>query len=398
VRTAFAQAPGLNFSPGASLAGASTDVVVEVRGLNSTSYAALSEQAKGVLEQVKTVPGLVDFNTSLTEGRPEVRFVVDRDKAAELGLSTAQIGSTVRTLVNGQVVTTYRGDEDEADIRVLLDDRREGSIEDILDLSLLTPAGRLVPLRQVVTVEEATGPGQIVRVDKQPTIRINANVAGRPVPVAVAEVTALVEGMELPDGMIVKMGGTTDMQIEGFRSLGLAMLLSIIFIYMVLASQFNSFIQPLLALLMTGNALDMTAFIGFIMLMGLVTKNSILLVDFANRERQRGLSAEEAMLRAGPIRLRPILMTSLSMILAMIPLVLGFSAGGEFRQGMSIAILGGLVTSTLLTLLIVPVAYALVVGWQDRRAARRAARQVSDLAPEASAATDSLATPSTPGD
>ncbi len=395
VRTAFAQAPGLNFSQGASLAGTSTDVVVEVRGLNSTSYAALAEQAKGVLAQVKTVGGLVDFNTSLTEGRPEVRFVVNRDKAAELGLSTAQIGSTVRTLVNGQVVTTYRGDDNEADIRVLLDDREEGSIDAILDLSLLTPAGRLVPLRQVVTVEEAAGPGQIVRVDKQPTIRINANVAGRPVPVAVAEVTALVEGMQLPDGMIVKMGGTTDMQIEGFRSLGLAMLLSVIFIYMVLASQFNSFIQPLLimialplaivgallALLATGKALDMTAFIGFIMLMGLVTKNSILLVDFANRERQRGLSAEEAMLRAGPIRLRPILMTSLSMILAMIPLVLGFSAGGEFRQGMSIAIMGGLVTSTLLTLLIVPVAYALVVGWQERWAARRAAGHAPSAEP-----------------
>ncbi len=263
----------------------------------------------------------------------------------------------------------------------------------------------------MVTTEEATGPGQIVRVDKQPTIRINANVAGRPVPVAVGEVTALVEGMQLPDGMIVKMGGTTDMQAEGFRSLGLAMLLSVIFIYMVLASQFNSFIQPLLimialplaivgallALLMTGKALDMTAFIGFIMLMGLVTKNSILLVDFANRERQRGLGAEEAMLRAGPIRLRPILMTSLSMILAMIPLVLGFSAGGEFRQGMSIAILGGLVTSTLLTLLIVPVAYALVVGWQERWGARRAARQAREAAVEAPAA-DPLATPSTPGD
>ena len=230
-----------------------------------------------------------------------------------------------------------------------------------------------------------------MRVDKQPTVRINANVTGRPVPEGVAEVTALVEGMQLPDGMIVAMGGTTDLQNEGFRSLGLAMLLSVIFIYMVLASQFNSFVQPilimialplaivgaLLALLLTGNALDMTAFIGFIMLMGLVTKNSILLVDFANRERERGLSAEEAMLRAGPIRLRPILMTSLSMILAMIPLVLGFSAGGEFRQGMSIAILGGLVTSTLLTLLIVPVAYALVVGRQERWSARRAARDAA---------------------
>jgi hydrophobic/amphiphilic exporter-1 (mainly G- bacteria), HAE1 family len=399
VRAAFAQAPGLTFSQSAGLTGATSDIVVEVRGLSTTSYDDLGIEAAKVMDQVKTVPGLVDLNTTFTAGRPELRFVVDRAKAAELGLSTAQIGSTIRTLVNGQVVTTYRGDDDEADMRVLLDNRTAAGVDTILDLSLLTPAGKQIPLRQVAKPLEATGPGQILRIDKQPTIRISANVAGRPVPVAVGEVTAMVEQMQLPGGMIVQMGGTTQQQAEGFRSLGLAMLLSVLFIYMVLASQFNSFTQPLLimlalplaivgallALLATGRALDMTAFIGFIMLMGLVTKNSILLVDFANRERARGLDAQEAMQRAGPIRLRPILMTSLSMILAMIPLVLGLSAGGEFRQGMSIAIMGGLVTSTLLTLLIVPVAYALVVGWQDRWQARRAARRAAKEALEAAA-------------
>ena len=224
-------------------------MVVEVRGLSTTNYADLGAEADKVMQQLKSVPGLVDFNSSYTAGRPEIRFVVDRAKAAELGLSTAQIGSTIRTLVNGQVVTTYRGDDNEADIRVLLDDRNQASVDDILDLSLLTPAGKLIPLRQVAKPEEATGPGQILRVDKQPTIRISANVAGRPVPVAVAEVTALVDKMQLPDGMLAKMGGTTEAQAEGFRSLGLAMLLSVLFIYMVLASQFNSFIQPLLIMI-----------------------------------------------------------------------------------------------------------------------------------------------------
>ena len=404
MRQAFSQAPGLTFSQAAGLTGATSDVVVEVRGLSSTKYADLGAEAAKVMEQVKTVPGLADLNTTFTSGRPEVRFVVDRQKAAELGLSTAQIGSTIRTLVNGQVVTTYRGDDDEADIRVLLDDRSGAGVDEILNLSLLTPTGKLIPLRQVAKPEEAAGPGQILRVDKQPTIRINANIAGRPVPAGVGEVTAMVEKMALPNGMIAQMGGTTKQQAEGFRSLGMAMLLSVLFIYMVLASQFNSFTQPLLimlalplaivgallALVATGRALDMTAFIGFIMLMGLVTKNSILLVDFANRERARGLNAQDAMQRAGPIRLRPILMTSLSMILAMIPLVLGLSAGGEFRQGMSIAIMGGLITSTLLTLLIVPVAYALVVGWQDRwnerRRARKAAKEALEAAAEAAEA------------
>ncbi len=391
VRQAFAQAPGLSFSQGSGITGAATDIVVETRGLANTDYATLAAQANVVMEQLKTVPGLVDFTTTYTSGRPEIQFVVNRDKAAELGLSTAQIGTTIRTLVNGQVVTTYRGDGKEADIRVLLDDTNPAGVDDILNLSLLTSTGRLIPLRQVAQPEQATGPGQILRVDRQPTIRISANVAGRPVPVVSGEVTALVQTMQLPDGMLVKMGGSTDAQTQGFQSLGLAMLLSVVFIYMVLASQFNSFVQPLLimialplaivgallALLITGKALDLTAFIGFIMLMGLVTKNSILLVDFANRERAKGLNAHDAMLKAGPIRLRPILMTSIALILAMIPLVLGLSAGGEFRQSMSIAIMGGMITSTLLTLLIVPVAYALVVGWQERWSARRAARQAA---------------------
>ncbi len=169
----------------------------------------------------------------------------------------------------------------------------------------------------------------------------------------------------------------------------LAFGLAVIFIYMVLASQFGSFIQPfiimlamplaivgaILALLLTGKPLDMTAMIGFIMLMGLVVKNSVLLVDFANRARRKGASADDAMRIAGPIRLRPILMTALSMILAMIPIAWGMNEGGEFRQPMAVAILGGMITSTLLTLLIVPLSYGAVIGFQDRLFARRRARR-----------------------
>jgi HAE1 family hydrophobic/amphiphilic exporter-1 len=390
VRQALAQAPGLSFSLGGGPGGASTDLVVEVRGLSNTDYNALGEQAALVVEQLKHIPGLVDFKSTYQPGRPEMRFVVDREKAAQLGLSTAQIGSTIRTLVNGEVASTFRGEGAEADIRVQLADDEATSIEEILNLSLLSQNGALIPLRQVARVEQASGPNQISRVDGQPLINITMNVAGRPAPEASGEVGTLVSAMQLPEGMSVKMGGDAEAQADGFTSLGMAMLLSVIFIYMVLASQFNSFVQPLLimlalplaivgallALLVTGRALDLTAFIGFIMLMGLVTKNGILLVDFANRARDRGLNATEAMLRAGPIRLRPILMTSLSMILAMIPLVLGISAGGEFRQSMSIAIMGGLVTSTLLTLLVVPAAYAIVVGFQERMATRRAARRL----------------------
>ena len=389
LRQPLANAPGLTFTQGGGPGGAATDVAIEIRGLENVEYSALAQEAELVLQQLRAVPGLVDFDMSYKPGRPETRFMLDRQKAAQLGLSTAQIGSTIRTLVNGDTVTTFRGEGDEAEIRLQLSANSRTSVEDILNLNLLTPTGRSIPLRQVATVELASGPNQISRVDRQPVINITMNVAGRKVPGATTDVGNLVQSITPPAGITVKLGGQAEQQTDGFRDLGLAMLLGVVFIYMVLASQFNSFIQPLLimlalplaivgallALLITGFPLDLTAFIGFIMLMGLVTKNSILLVDFANREREKGIEASEAMRRAGPIRLRPILMTSLSLILAMIPVALGLSAGGEFRQTMAIAIMGGMITSTLLTLVVVPVVYAMVVGALDRMSARRRVRR-----------------------
>jgi HAE1 family hydrophobic/amphiphilic exporter-1 len=400
VRQALVNAPGLTFVQGGGPAGPQTDVAVEVRGLSTTDYNELGQAADAVMAQLRTIPGVVDLKSSYQPGRPEMRFVVDREKAAQLGLSTAQVGSTIRTLINGEVATTFRGEGAEADIRVQLAESDTTSVDEILNLNLLSQTGQLIPLRQVARVEEAVGPNQIARIDRQPRINITMNASGRPAPEVSGEIAGLLPTIQMPDGMLVKLGGSAEDQTEGFTSLGMAMLLSVIFIYMVLASQFNSFMQPLLimlalplaivgailGLLVTNKPLDLTAFIGFIMLMGLVTKNSILLVDFANRARERGATATEAMLQAGPVRLRPILMTSLSLILAMIPLVLGLSAGGEFRQAMSIAIMGGMITSTLLTLVIVPVAYAMVVGFQDRLAARSAARRARRAAERAARA------------
>ena len=389
MRGPLAGVPGLSFVTGGGPGGAATDITINVKGISGTDYEALGAEALAIAEQLKSIPGLVDINSSYKPGRPELRLEVNRQRASQLGLNTAQLGSTVRLLVNGEVVSTYRGEGPEADIRVQLQESNRSSQEDILNINLLSPAGQLIPVRNVAQVELAAGPNQISRQDRQSLITINANVAGRDVPETTAEVTEFLATLNLPAGMIVEMGGNAQTQADSFRSLGLALALSVIFIYMVLASQFGSFIQPLLimiamplaiigallALLITRRPLDLTAFIGFIMLMGLVTKNSILLVDFANRARDAGANAADAMRRAGPIRLRPILMTSLSMILAMIPVALGFSAGGEFRAAMSVAIMGGMITSTFLTLLIVPVAYAMVVGSLDNMAVKRANRR-----------------------
>lgn len=394
LRPALAGAPNITFAqpeggPGGNdpLVG-NKDVVVQLVGRN-VSYAEVGEAALSVLEQLESVPGFADLETSYDAGNPEIQVKVDRERAAELGLSTAQVGATLRTLVNGSVASTFRGEGNEAEIVVRLKAEDRSDVDDILSLNIMTPRGQLVPLQTIATAVAATGPAAIQRLDRQPTVGIGGNASGRTMPQVRDDVLALVETIPLPPGVSIKQGGDAERQADAFRSLFAALALSIIFIYMALASQFGSFLQPLLimlalplsvngallALVIADKPFDITAFIGLILLMGLSTKNSILLVDFANQAKSKGVGATEAMEEAGRVRLRPILMTAISLILAMVPVVLAISPGGEFRQSMGIAIMGGMITSTLLTLFIVPVFYSLVVGFQDRLAARKERRR-----------------------
>ncbi|NJN84056.1 MAG: efflux RND transporter permease subunit [Caldilineaceae bacterium] len=393
LREPLSSVPGISFqlsdgaTGGDNLLGGK-EIIVEMVGATG-SYNDLGAQAELLAAELATVPGLVDLDISYKSGKPEAQLKVDRARASEFGLTTAQIGSTLRTLVNGEVASTFRGEGTEANIRVQLREDDRAGVDDITNINMMSASGQLVPLRNISAIKMESGPNEIVRIDREPTVSIGANTSGVPLPTVQNAVAALLASYEFPDGVSAKLGGDAEIQADSFRNLGLAMLLSIVFIYMVLASQFGSFIQPLLimlamplaiigailALSLTDRPLDLTAFIGFIMLMGLVTKNSILLVEFANRQRRAGFNADVAMRQAGPIRLRPILMTALSLILAMIPVAVGLSSGGEFRQSMAIAIMGGMITSTFLTLLIVPVAYSIVVGFLDRLSERRALRR-----------------------
>ena len=241
--------------------------------------------------------------------------------------------------------------------------------------------------------------------DRQAAVIIGADTFGRAQADVVEDVTRVMEGTPLPAGVTWKFTGELELQNESFSAMGIAMLLAVVFVYMVLASQFGSFVQPLvimlalplaaigglLALLIFNLPLDMTAMIGLILLMGLVTKNSILLVDLTNKlRRQRGMARDAALLAAGPIRLRPILMTTLALILGMLPVSLGLGTGSSFRQPMAVTVIGGLITSTILTVLLVPTAYSLVEGAlarSQRSREERAARQVAkEAAKEAAAA------------
>ncbi len=345
----------------------------------------MNAAAQGLADRLATIPGVVDIDVSYNPGKPEVLLVVDRRKAADMGINVATVGSTLRTLVEGEDVATYRGDGVEADIRVQLRPEDRDRLDQILELQVPTTSG-FVSMRQIAHLENASGPTQIDRVDRQYAVVIGANTFGRIQADVVADATALIDSTEFPAGVTYSFTGEKELQDEAFSALGISMLLAVVFVYMVLASQFGSFIQPfvimlalplaftggLLALMLSGNSLDMTAMIGLILLMGLVTKNSILLVDLTNRmRRDRGMSRDEALLAAGPIRLRPILMTTLALILGMLPVAVGIGSGSDFRQPMAIVVIGGLITSTLLTLVVVPTAYSLVEGAMGRFARAR---------------------------
>lgn len=397
LRSKLAGQPGLAFSAGgfggsgSGVAGRTIQINLQTNG----SVDDLVTASTQILDAIKDVPGVVDLGRSFQSGKPELHVDVDRDKAARLGLSTAAVGSTVRTLVSGDTASRYREAGREADIVVRLRPEDRSRLQDILDISLTTSTGQVVPLRNVAALSNASGPTALERLNRQSKITIGSNILGRAQQSVADDIQARVNKLTLPAGVSVKFGGQVQQFTESFRSLLISLLLSVLFVYMVLASQFGSFTQPIvmmlalplsllgafLALIVTGTAFDLTAMIGIIMLFGLVTKNSILLVDFTNRLRRQGVPRDQALLIAGPIRLRPVLMTSLSLILGSLPVALGLGTGGSFRQPLALVVIGGLITSTILTLLLVPTAYSLLDIVQTRFQRKPKVQVVSSAAP-----------------
>jgi len=329
-------------------------------------------------EKVSKVPGIADMETSEKAANPALSIRLNNDAAADLGISVQQVGATVRPLLAGETVTYWLGPDGqnyEVNVQLPREGRRLAS--DLGNLYLSTnkrgPDGelRMVPLRQVAEIVETTSPQIIKRQDLQRRVALYANAEGRPSGNVGDDVEKIVKQTVLPPGYRFTIAGQQEDSAESSAALVSALGLAVIFIYLVLASQFASFTQPiaimaslpftligvLLALLLTGTTLNILSMIGFVMLMGLVTKNAILLVDFANRARRGGAALHDALLSAGQVRLRPILMTTAAMIFGMLPLALGLGESGETQAPMGRAIIGGVLTSTLLTLIVVPVIY-----------------------------------------
>jgi HAE1 family hydrophobic/amphiphilic exporter-1 len=338
--------------------------------LRGDNLEELEQLANQLADRLRQTPGFADVDITYRSGKPQIDVDIDRTRAADLGIQAMQIASTVRTLVAGEVATEFESEGDRYDVRVQLPESLRTSTDVIARAQVRTPTGDLVEIGTLGEIRESTGPSQIDRQARQRQITVLASLENKALGDALKEVEAFAKEI-VPPHITTAVAGFGERMEESNKSMGVSMMLAIICIYMILASQFESFIHPLTimvslpfaligafgALYIGQMRLSIFAMIGFIMLMGLVTKNAILLVDFAVQLRQRGQGVAEALENAGATRLRPILMTTAAMVFGMVPVAIGHGDGGEVRAPMGMAVIGGLITSTFLTLIVVPVVY-----------------------------------------
>ena len=369
--------------PGADVSLGQRPIFVSLLGPDT---AVLDREVLKLAEKIAKIKGITDLETSVKSGLPAYAVRIKADAARELGLTPTQLAASLRSFVNGDVATYWTapdGEQVEVELRLPRPMRENISQLDNLPVAFAAD-GTPIALSRVADVVPVVNPEVIKRQDLQRRQAIYAGAAGRPSGDVSSDVKKLVDATVLPPGYRFDMGGQSKEQAEAFQGVLLALGAAVVFIYIVLASQFGSFLQPfaimaslplaligvMLALLLTGSTLNLFSMIGLVMLMGLVTKNAILLVDYANHVRRTGSSVAESLLQAGLVRMRPIIMTTAAMIFGMLPMALALDEGGEIQAPMGRAIIGGVITSTLLTLIVVPVLYSYLdqmAAWAKRR-------------------------------
>lgn len=384
IRERVARIPGVEMTVGWN-----RPIYVALLGNND---AEMNRVIADLKSKVEKIPGIRDAEITVKEGTPALSVRLRPELAAEYGVTHAQIGATLRALVAGESAGNWLApDGQNYDVVVQLPRASRAVVDDVANLNVATGRSladgspEVVPLRAIATIERTFNPQNIRRQDLQRRVALFAGVDGRPSGDVGKDVTQLVDSYQLPAGLRFDIGGQIREGQEINRAIFGALALAVIFIYIVLASQFGSFFQPIaimaslplsvvgvmLALLVTNTTLNIFSMIGIVFLMGLVTKNAILLVDFANRGQREGKRLVQALLDAGQVRLRPILMTTAAMIFGMLPLALGLGEGAEQQAPMGRAIIGGVITSTLLTLVVVPVIYSTIDAWERRVFKRR---------------------------
>lgn len=359
-----------------------SNVELEIYGYDLLLTSRVAEELQARMEEVK---GLRDITISRKDYRLEYQVQFDREKLALNGLSMSTAAGAIRNRINGLVLSRYREEGEEYDIRVRFDEKYRESIEDIENILIYNPMGVGVRIRDLGTVVETSTLPQIDRQDRQRIVKVSGTIYGRALSEVVADVNSVLDSYDLPSGVQIEIGGSMEEQQESFSQLGLLLILVSLLVYIVLASQFESLTYPFMIILtvpfaftgsilllsLSGEPLGIMGFVGLIMLVGMVVKNAIVLIDYINLNRERGMSIITAVVHGGRSRLRPVLMTTLTTILGMIPLAIGTGQGSEMWKALGISIIGGMTFSTIITLVLIPALYSIMAGNGVRRRRRK---------------------------
>lgn len=361
-----------------------------VMGSELDSVLAFAQKAQAVLEKI---PGATQTKLSVEKGTPEINVKVDRDKMSALGLTLQTVGATMQTAFAGNTDGKFRQGEYEYDINIQYQDFDRKDIDDVRNLIFTNQAGAQIKLSQFADIKEGSGPSLLERLNKSTSVTVKAQTVGVPTGTVVTNFQTELDKLKKPAGISFYWAGDQENQSEGFGTLGIALLAAIVLVYLIMVALYDSFVYPLvvmfslplaligalLALALTNNALGIFTILGFIMLMGLVAKNAIILVDFTNQMKAQGKSTHEALILANHARLRPILMTTIAMVIGMLPIALASGAGADWKNGLAWVIIGGLTSSLFLTLVVVPVMYQIFDNMLHKFGFDKKGKTIDDL-------------------
>lgn len=367
---------------GAGMGSTTNTVDVEIYGYD---FNATNTIAQEIRDRVMKVDGATDVTISRKKDKPELQILLDREKLSSNGLNTAMVSGMIRNRISGMLASRFKEKGDEYDIRIRLSEEFRSSISDLENLTIRNPMGKMIKLKEIGSVEEYWGPPAIQHKRKERIVTVSAKPNNTSLGELAKDINAVIKDVKIPQEVMIAVGGAYQEQQESFMDLALLMLISLILVFIVMASQFESFTMPLVimfsipfaftgvifALLITGTTLSVVAALGAVLLIGIVVKNGIVLVDFTNLMRDRGMKLYEAIIASGKSRLRPVLMTALTTILGMLPLALSTGEGSEIWSPMGITVIGGLVFSTIVTMVLIPVMYGVLSRSGERDKTRK---------------------------
>jgi len=372
LRTDLQRIPGLNYKfSRPALFTFKTPVEVEISGYNLDDLKKVSDN---ILEKMSSEGRFADVKSTMEQGSPEIQITFDRPKAASLGLQVHEVADLVVSKVRGDVATRYSWRDQKIDVLVRAKKQDRSSIEDIQNIIINPNSKSPVPLSTIANVQVATGPSEIRRAAQQRVAIVSANLNYGDLATAADKIRNIIDETAIPMGVQAQITGQNEEMADSFRSLLFALSLAVFLVYLVMASQFESLLHPfiilftiplalvgaILGLWVTGSTISVVVFIGLILLAGIVVNNAIVLIDLINQYRERGMNKIKAILEGGKSRLRPIIMTTLTTTLGLLPLAIGFGDGAELRAPMAITVIAGLIISTLLTLIVIPTMYAIM--------------------------------------